>query len=284
LLTRATESGTGAWQEKRGAPIENNPVDVVRPQIALSQGKGSRAPTPEANAALDMAVHVRGLNDFQIGSPATYWDRRANSGLAKDVTIDLGRQTTAAEAKALFELGDKHGLTFANTGEGAGFLNFNEKHTGVDTRDLLKKGGLAAEIKKIVPDAKVGRAAATKDIYADYGGKISEANQGQGLGTRYLDEQLQSRRGAAERAYQGLLDDPNEAAKSQQTLRVLRDSGQAGVRPDYELWHRLIAEGRLRQALEWARANQYRGLPAAAGGAGLSAGLLGADNSTGGGS
>jgi hypothetical protein len=150
----------------------------------------------------------------------------------------------------------------------------------------MLNSGLADQIKRIVPDATIGRAdTLSHSKYADYtdfgsNNRLEAARQGQGQATRYMDERLQAGRATAPGAYRSLMDDPNEAAHSQEILRLLRDSGQLGQRPDYELWHRLIAEGRLRDALAWARANGYKGLPAAAGGVGLGGALQGGENST----
>lgn len=287
IINRATQTGGyGGWYEDGMPAPQTNPVNVARPQIAMrtvpktDTTPARRIADPATMTALDMAAHVRGLNDFQIGSPATFWDRRAPSGKATSITIDLGRATTEPEAAALVALANKHKLTFANTGEGAGFLNFDQAAKGGDVQKMLNSS-LADAIKKIVPDATIGRADTNSaNKYAFYGDRLNVENQGQGLGTRYLDEQLQAGRGSAPGAYRTLMDDPNEAAHSQEILRLLRDSGQLGKRPDYELWHRLVAEGRLRDAIAWARANGYKGLPVVAGGVVPAAGLQGGGDST----
>jgi hypothetical protein len=291
IINRATQQGGyGGWIEPPGPP-QINPVSVARPQVGTRttprtpESPPRRIADPATMTALDMAAHVRGLSDFQAGSPVTYWDRRAPSGNATSVTIDLGRATTEAEAAALVRLADKYGFTFANTGEGAGFLNLDPALKGGVVQKKLDTG-MADEIKKIVPDATIGRAdTLSHSKYADYtdfgsNNRLEAARQGQGQATRYMDERLQAGRATAPGAYRSLMDDPNEAAHSQEILRLLRDSGQLGQRPDYELWHRLIAEGRLRDALAWARANGYKGLPAAAGGVGLGGALQGGENST----
>jgi hypothetical protein len=284
LMTRGTRQGGGAWQEGRG-PVESNPVDIARPLIdtMTDPATDKRIVNPATMKGLESAAAVRGLSDMQIGSPVSFFDRRAGSNKSTAVTIDLGRTTTPEEAKALYDLGDRHGLGFTNTGEGGGFLNFDQTAKGGDVQKKLD-AGLADEIRKIVPGARIGRAdASSANAYVNYGQRMRAANAGKGYATKYMDQILQRNEPAAPGIYQGLLDDPNEAAKAQQNLKRLQASGQIGVRPDYELWQRLIAEGRLRSALEWARANGYRGLPAAVGGAVPAAGLLGGDDSTGGG-
>jgi hypothetical protein len=288
LLNRRVASGMGAWVEGKN-PVEVNPVDISRPQVAYftDEATDKRTFDPRTKAGLEATAATRGLMDMQIGSPVTMWDRRAGSNKSTSVTIDMGRTTNADEARALQALAEKYDLGFSNTAGGAGFMNFDPAAKGRDVQKLLD-GGLAAEIQKIVPGAKIGRAdtnpATSGSVYADYGKKLQENRQGKGQATRQLDQTLKRAQKVAPGYVTGLLDSPNIAAKARLNLDRLQRSGQTGVRPDYELLQRLIAEGRLRSALEWARANGYQGLPAAAGGAGLGAGLLGGDGSTGGGS
>jgi hypothetical protein len=289
MLNRRVTSGMGAWLEEGKNPtVEVNPVDIARPQVAYytDEATDKRTFDPRTKAGLEAAAATRGLMDMQIGSPVTMWDTRAGSNKSTSVTIDLGRTTTANEARALDALARKHGLGFANRAEGAGFMNFDGAAKGRDVQKTLD-AGLAAEIQKIVPGAKIGRAdtgPTSGSVYADYGKKLREAVQGKGQATRQLDKTLTQSARVAPGYVTSLLDSPNIAAKARMNLDRLQKSGQTGVRPDYELFQRLVAEGRLRQALEWARANGYQGLPAAAGGAGLGAGLLGEGGSTGRGS
>jgi hypothetical protein len=274
--TRATTPAYGAWREGNTGPLETNPVDVARPLVDFSPG--GTAVNPQTMTALESTAGVRGLTDFQAGSPVTLWDKRAGSNARTSVTIDLGRGTTRDEAAALSDLADAHEMKFSNRGEGAGFMNFNPDMKGPDVQKLLD-AGLADKIKAIVPEAEIGRADTSSGKYVDYEGRLAAANAGQGQATRFLDELLQRNLPAAPGVYRGLLEDPTEAAKAQANLQRLQASGQVGVRPDYERWLRLLSEGRLSGALEWARANAYKGLPAAAGGAGLGAGTWGGDDS-----
>jgi hypothetical protein len=285
FFNRATTPGTGAWVEGKTGLLETNPVDVSRPQIdTMTDANDKRVFHQGTMAALESAAAVRGLSDMQIGNPVTMMDRRAPSSQRTSVTIDLGRGLLADEAMRLHALGKEYNLDLGNSGTGAHLLNFDDAAKGRDVQKTLDEG-LAMKIRAIVPAAQIGRASQDPTSkYVNYNTRLRAANEGKGIATRYMDKILQRNEKAAPGFYQGLLDDPNEAAKAQQNLERLRASGQIGVRPDYERWQRLIAEGRLRQALEWARANGYQGLPAAAGGVGLSAGLLGGDDSTGPGS
>ena len=275
---RAVATGaTGAWKE-RGKPAEYNPVDVSRPMIDFQGSGAQRQVHPGTVAGLDAAVTMRGLNDFQVGSPVTMWDTRAGSNARSSIRIDLGRGVTEEEAARLHKLGKKYKYDFANTGTGAGFLNFTGQKGSQVQRVLDKK--LAAEINKIVPGAVLQRAAPSGP-YANFEDKLNLANQGKGKATRMLDQKLQ----AAEQAgapgmVKSLLDDPNEAVHTQQNLQRLMASGQLGVRQDYEKWLRLVSELRLRGAMEYARSVGYKGLPAVAGGAVLGGGLLGGQGST----
>lgn len=282
---REVVPATGAWREGPDKPAEYNPVDVAQPMIDWRGSGKNREIHPGTQVGLEALAAQRGLTDFQLGTPVTMWDTRAGSNARNSVRIDIGRGVTEDEARKLHALGEKHGLGFANTGTGAGFMNFGEPgdalFKGTAVERLLKKGGLEAEIRAIVPDAKIGRAQPSGP-YVDYGERLAKENQGQGQATRMLDEKLQAaeQRGAPG-IVQGMLDDPNEAVKAQQNLQRLMASGQLGVRPDYERYLRLLSEGRLRGLMEHARRVGYRGLPAVGGGAVLGGGLLGGDDSTG---
>jgi hypothetical protein len=274
-----TTDATGAWQEGKRAP-EYNPADISQPMIDFQGSAAKREINPGTRAGIEAGLATRGLTDFQIGSPATLWDTRAGNAAKNSIKIDLGRGVTEDEARKLHTLGQQHGLSFANTGTGAGFMNFNDEMKGGKVQKLLDVG-LAKAINDIVPGAAVSRAAATGDtrsIYVNYGQR--KANEGKGYATRMLDEKLQAaERSGAPGMVSSLLDDPNEAVKAQQNLQRLQASGQIGVRPDYERYLRLLAETRLRGLMEHARSVGYRGLPAVGAGAALGGGLLGGDGS-----
>jgi hypothetical protein len=277
--TRASIPGYGAWQPSPRLPVENNPVEVARPMIDLANVNKQRVVHPGTLAALESSTAVSNLTDLQAAAGATYWDKQAGSNVRRGITIDLGRGTTKDEATALDALATKHELQFTNRAEGAGFLNFSDKlKRGPQVQKLLDNG-LEAEIKKIVPDATVGRAEHTGP-FVDFKNRLAAANAGKGQATRAMDSILKRNRALAPGATENLLNDPNEAAKAQANLLRLQQSGQLGQRPDYERYLRLLSEGRLRNALDWARANNYRGLPAAAAGVGLGAGIVGEDGST----
>jgi len=281
---REVVPATGAWREAEDLPAEFNPVEVARPMIDWRGSAAKREIHPGTRAGLEAVAAQRGLTDMQIGNPVTMWDTRAGSNARNSIKIDIGRGVTEDEARALHALGEKYQLGFANTGTGAGLMNFNEEQKGTAVQKLLKKGGLEAEIKAIVPDAQVQRAATPggKNVYVDYGDRLSKENQGQGLATRMLDETLQrAEQAGAPGMVSRMLDDPNEAVKAQQNLQRLQASGQLGVRSDYERYLRVLAETRLRGLMQYARSVGYRGLPAAAGGAALGGGLLGGDDSRG---
>lgn len=271
---------TGAWREAPSKPVEYNPVDISQPMIDFRGSGNKREINPDTLAGMRASLAIRGANDFQIGSPGTLWDTRAGSNSRTSIKIGLGRVVTEDEARRLNALGEQHGLVFANTADGAGFLNFGEENG----RKIQKKldVGLAKAIDDIVPGAKIERADATSpgtQTYVDYGNRMAYRNRGKGQTIRMLDKELQAAEPRAPGMVAGLMDDPNEAVKAQQNLQRLALSGQIGIRPDYERWLRLVSEGRLRAALEQARAVGYRGLPAVAGGAVLGGGLLGGDGS-----
>jgi hypothetical protein len=278
--TRASIPGYGAWQPSPRLPVENNPVEVARPMIDLANVNKQRVVHPGTLAALESSTAVSNLTDLQAAAGATYWNKQAGSNARRGITIDLGRGTTKDEASKLDALANKYKFQFTNRAEGAGFLNFRDEgelSRGPQVQKLLDSG-LGAEIKKIVPDATVGRAEHTGP-FVDYGKKLAARNVDQGKATRAMDSILKRNRALAPGATENLLNDPNEAAKAQANLLRLQQSGQLGLRPDYERYLRLLSEGRLRKALDWARANNYRGLPAAAAGVGLGAGIAGADGS-----
>jgi hypothetical protein len=276
LNSRATMSATGAWRPTPTSPLENNPVDVARPMIDFVEGS-DRVVHPGTLAGLEKIAAVRNATDMQAASGATFWDRFAGSNDRTGITIDLNRGTTPREAKALAELGNKYKLTFANTGEGAGFLNFRDNQTGPRVQKELE-AGLEAKIKEIVPDATVGRASHTGP-FVDFKTRQFQAYAGQGRTIREMDRIFKSNPRAAPGVQRNLLEDPNIASKAQENLLRLSQSGQLGVRPDYERWLRLLAERRLSGALDWARANSYRGLPGAIAGVGLGVGTSGEDRS-----
>jgi hypothetical protein len=280
---RRVEPATGAWRED-GGPIEHNPVDVSRPMIDYKTIDKKKQVNPDTLAALESVAAVRGVSDMQAGTPATMWNTQAPAKARIHPTIDIGRGVTAEEAARLNTIAEEHGMQFANRGEGAGFLNYdNPTYPTYREVKAALKARLGQQIKEVLPDAKINMADLGNSPYVDYGDRLSYADRGQGRATRYMDEILQRNQAQAPGVYRGLLDDPNEAAHAQANLARLQASGQIGKRPDYELWQKLIAEGRLRSALEWARANGYKGLPAVGGGAVVGGGLLGGDGSTPGG-
>jgi len=281
---RRVEPATGAWTENKGGSVAHNPVDTSQPILDFKTVNKKRVVNPDTLTGMNAVAGVRGLSDMQVGTPVTMWNQKAPSNARKHITIGFGRGTSPTEAAALNKLADEYGMQFANRGGGAGFLNFNDKlPTGREVQKALKDG-LEAKIKAIVPDATVGRADTGNSPYFDYGQRLRASNQGKGYATRYLDKALREAEQKTPGIYRGLLDDPNEAAHAQGNLDRLAASGQIGTRPDYELWQKLIAEGRLRSAIEWARAHGYKGLPAVAGGAVLGPGILGEASSNGGGS
>jgi hypothetical protein len=246
--------------------------------IDLTKVDKQRVVHPGTFAALESSTAVSNLTDLQAAAGATYWNKQAGSNARRGITIDIGRGTTPQEAAALNAVANQHKLQFTNRAEGAGFLNFRDDLARGPQVQKLLDSGLEAKIKAIVPDATVGRAEHTGP-FVDFKKKLAARNVDKGQATRAMDSILRRNRSLAPGAYENLLNDPNEAAKAQANLLRLQQSGQLGQRPDYERYLRLLSEGRLGNVLDWARANNYRGLPAAAAGVGLGAGIAGAGGS-----
>jgi hypothetical protein len=282
LLTPRSVPMTGAF-EPAGGGIEYNPGMVGRSLI--DRVPGTRDISPRTEAALTGAEAVRGLTDFQAGQPWHHVDTSAPAGEANSlkVTGPDGRVPTGEEMAALKQIADKEGLTLSNSADGVALLNLKGPEdegfiSGANMGKLLK-ARLQNEIEKAYPFATIERGKASGN-YIDYENTITQALQGQGGATREMVRNLDEMRVQAPRMYEQLTNSPAVADKAAANLVRLRESGQLGVRPDYEEFLRLLVEGRLKGLLERTQSPLgYGGLPAAAGAVGLGAAAAGAGGS-----
>ena len=267
MPTRYTNDTLGAYRNSAGN-VEFNPLEIGRPMSGFGLNEaGNPVANPRMAAGLSMGQAARGLLDFQEGTP---WNKFITHGAGPDKTsihVGIGRNPTREELDALMQLGQKHGLDLTNTEGGVGFINFKDNQTTTSVgKDL--KAGLLKEIKSILPDATVQRARFQGDYFdlAESGvNQLAKENQGKGLATKKLFDNLSDLRDTAPDYYKRILDSESISAKARANLDRLMESGGKGQRPDYERLLKIVGEDGLRGLLDRVTKLGYRGLPAIGG-------------------
>jgi spore germination cell wall hydrolase CwlJ-like protein len=273
MNTRQTNDALGMYRNSAGNP-EFNPVEVGRPMTGYNLNKAGNPVVNETGAAgFSMGQAARGLVDFQEGTP---WNKFITHGAGPDKTsilINMGRNPTRSELEALDAIANKNGMMMTNTEGGVGFINFKGNQT-TTTMGKELRAGLEKEIKAVVPNAEVNRARHQGEYFdlADEG-RISKANEGKGLSTKYMFDTLADLRSKAPDFYNRILDSKSISEKARANLDRLMASGGSGQRRDYELMLKIIGEDGLRGLLDRVNKLGYQGLPAI-GAAGIGSALL----------
>jgi hypothetical protein len=307
LLSDRTQTlDSGVYVNAQGV-TEYNPVHVAQslldlkplPQAVIPEGatpevkKAIQKAQDAANAKIPREVHpasaafmdatqaARGVIDMQEGNPWTYVRTNTPGADANSVKITLGRQPTSEEMQRLHALADKHEFHVSNTADGVALIDPDKGRGGADVSKLLSKGGLEAELRQALPGEGVQvQRGVNLGGYVGLSEELDKAVAGEGRATRVMMEKLDALREQAPRQYERLLESPEIQAKARLNLARLQQSGQLGVRPDYEELLRLLAEGRM-SGLQVRIARQgYQGLPAVGGHAGLLGEILGASGSS----
>lgn len=266
LMNRYTQSAPGIYRNSEGV-LERNPAEVatvIVPNVPLPHsgpGAPPRGIDPEAGKTLSGLQAVRGLIDAQEGSPWYYIQapdpqRVGRGGGSQDnFRIDFGRQLTRPEADALQAIAEREGLSFANSRNGAAFLNFDEM-SNLQAGKMMKK--LQAEVEKIKPDAVVYRGRRDGD-YVDLSEEFSRANQGLGLATEKTFTYIDAMPGTSK---ERLLDSPTVRRKAEENLQRLIEFGGRGQRRDYERMLGIVSMSGLRGLRDYIIRNGPAGLPA----------------------
>ena len=266
LMSRYTQSAPGIYRNTEGV-LERNPAEVATvlvPNVELpyaGRGAAPRGVDPEAGKTLSGMQAVRGLIDAQEGSPWYYIQapdpqRVGRGGGSQDnFRIDFGRQLTRSEADSLQAIAEREGLSFANSRNGAAFLNFDEM-SNLQAGKLMKK--LQAEIEEIKPDAVVYRGRRDGD-YVDLSEEFSRANQGLGRATEKAFTYIDAMPGTSK---ERLLDSPTVRRKAEENLQRLIEFGGRGQRPDYERMLGIVSMSGLRGLRDYIIRNGPAGLPA----------------------
>lgn len=266
LMSRYTQSAPGIYRNTEGV-LERNPAEVATvlvPNVELpSAGRGAapRGVDPEAGKTLSGMQAARGLIDAQEGSPWYYIQapdpqRVGRGGGPQDnFRIDFGRQLTRPEADALQAVAEREGLSFANSRNGAAFLNFDDM-TNLQAGKMMKK--LQAEVEKINPQAVVYRGRRDGD-YVDLSEEFSRANQGLGRATEKAFTYIDAMPGTSK---ERLLDSPTVRRKAEENLQRLIEFGGRGQRRDYERMLGIVSMSGLRGLRDYIIRNGPAGLPA----------------------
>lgn len=239
-----TQQGAGYWKPPDG-PAEINPVQVHRPQIALTP-EGAVSPADEA--ALNFAQAYRGLNDVQAGTPwHVMGDPAARPSDA--YSLNLGGQPGPKEMQAL-----------DRTAAGAGGEVWNASD-GVTLKTWDDPAEFDRALLASLPDAQPRTMAGSG--YVDLSEEL--AQPGQGLATQKV------------LGYEAALQPEQQARVAGQEFQQLSQEAGAlrgerarqfrveGVRPDFDLLWKLQAEGGWDGVKRWIAQNGPKGLPVLAG-------------------
>jgi hypothetical protein len=306
LLSDRTQQTGGVYHNAQGG-TEYNPVHVAQalvdlkplPQAVIPEGatpevkKAIQKAQDAANAKIPREVHpataafmdatqtARGVIDMQEGNPWTYVRTNTPGADATSVKVTLGRQVTPEEMQRVDALAKQHGFGASNTADGVALIDIGHGKSGADIAKLLTRGGLERDLRQILPDsgAQVQRGVDLGN-YVELSKQLDRAVAGEGQATRVMMEKLEALREQAPRQYERLLESPEIQAKARLNLARLQQSGQIGVRKDYEELLRLLAEGRMSGLQVRIAREGYRGLPAVGGHAGLLGEILGSSGST----
>lgn len=266
LMNRYTQSAPGIYRNSEGV-LERNPSEVATvlvPNVSLPHsgpGAAPRGVDPEAAKTLSGLQAVRGLIDAQEGSPWYYIQAPdpqrvgRGGGSQNNFRIDFGRQLTRSEADALQAIAEREGLDFANSRDGAAFLNFGDMNN-LQAGKMMKK--LQAEIEKINPNAVVYRGRRDSD-YVDLSEEYKKANQGLGLATEKALSYVEAMPGTSG---ERLLDSPSLRRKAEENLQRLIEFGGGGQRRDYERMLGIVSMSGLRGLRDYIIRNGPAGLPA----------------------
>lgn len=250
--------------------LENNPVTVSRPGGGSFEfnEKGNPVLSKLMQRTMDTTQGLRGLMDFQEGSP---YHKIVTHGGGPDRTsldIKVGRPLTKEEMNKAYEVANKHGFDLANSENGISFLNRNDPAWGGDatTTSVGKqlKGGLSQDIQSMLPEAEINRGR-LQGNYIDLSKELSAENQGKGLATKkFMDlfnETQKHDTGYAEK----LMNSSAIPDKARSNLARLQEYGGSGQRPDYERLLNILGEGGLRALMDRINKVGYAGLPAVGG-------------------
>jgi hypothetical protein len=240
---------TGTYTNSQGL-LEINPAEVAQPMVDfLKKDKGNdpREITPWTQAALDAANNVRGLTDFQEGTPAHYIDTSdaLRTSEASSMRL-LGDRPTPQQLGALNEVAKRNGYYVSDTGDGVSLLHADEPQSPANGVDLKKRlaGGLADEINQAMPPGTRIVPGKAWSNYANLADELAQSVQGQGLATEKVLGSLKNLETAAPGYYDRLVNNPNVAVKAQQNLARLTPEMQA-ARPDYVKLLQIMSEGGL---------------------------------------
>ena len=285
LLSDQTQIAPGVYVNARGE-TEFNPSHVGQGLLDLAPLEEGGKPTnrslhPGMESAMMGSQASRGLLDVQEINPYTMVRTNVPGPNANAVKITLGRQATADEMAQMHQLAKDHDFFASNTADGVALIDQGQGRGGAQVNKMLTKEGLEDKIRSILPGEGVQvQRGANLGNYVDLSKELDKAVAGEGQATRKVFGYLDNMRTQAPAMYDRLMSSPEVQAKAQLNLQRLRDSGQLGVRPDYEELLRLVAGGRLTGLQARIQREGYAGLPAVGGQAGLVSSMLGASGST----
>jgi len=262
--------------------FEANPAYTSNPLVDFlrkDKGNDPREIAPWTQSALTTSSGVRGLLDFQEGSPWHYIDTSAGQRVADASSMRLtGAQPTLDQLEALQRVADKHGYAVSDTGNGVSLINIGRTQADIDAGNAPKdalpspaegteqkarlKAGMQSEINQAIPGATITPGRSSGNYY-DLADELAYSVRGQGRATTKVLGDLENLRTAAPRWYDALMDNPAIATKAQDNLDRLQKYGMQKARPDYVKFLKIVANGGLRDLLAKVQKTGAVGLPAA---------------------
>lgn len=274
--TRPTVEGPGYYINSAGA-VESNPVAVGRPMISYIPDKDGVPRIADWDMqAVRTGESLRALLDMQEAGAANKVNTAARAGNRNAVSVDLGRMPTKEELAVLSEIADRNKMFIANTDRGVAMIDYSEDATTSSVGKMLR-GQMGKDLRAAFPDGKFERGL-PETVFANLadekaGVPIAKANEGKGMATKLVVQELQNLRKQAPGYFEKLLDSEGVSAKARANLERLIEFGGKGDRKDYENLLRIIGDDKLRGLMDRIQKLGYSGLPAI-GGAAVLPGLL----------